>query len=658
MLTKTPLLFSLLLLHALTLAGQVRMPQIFTNNMVLQRDKPIAVWGWAAPGEQVEVGLEGNAKAVQSDAKGKWLVKLDAMPAGGPYSLTVKGRNELMFSNVLIGDVWICGGQSNMQWKVKQTGFQEIDTAFIRANRIRFFTVLTEMDYQPREDLKGIGWQELSRDNIEAFSAVAYHFGKSVNKDLNVPIGLISDNLGATAVETWMSNESLLQFPVFQEEMRPTVSTGKSFAELNADFERYKKKWYGRHYYRGPGVKERWYLPETDFSDWKAINLSGNTWEQEPDLKDFDGAVWVKTTFDFDAGKTQDSLNLQLSQIDDYDIAWVNGVKVGETFGAHNHRNYKVPVSVLKPKDNLLVVRVFDTGGIGGFTTSSFWGNPVLWGKWFYKKGSAIEAAKFPKPVVPDATPFSSPGVLFNANIAPLGRLAIKGAIWYQGESNAERAEEYRSLFPAMIRSWRKNWNDDQLPFIFVQLANYMEEAAEPKESTWAELREAQALALQLPNTAMATAIDLGEADDIHPKKKEEVGKRLALAALKMVYRKETDAQGPVFSKMEIKGREAMISYQPTAGGMHTTDKYGFVKGFQIAGADRQFHWALARIAGDKVVVFSDQVPAPVAVRYAWSDNPGDLNLFNKAGLPANPFRTDQWKGITDGKKFQAGPRF
>jgi sialate O-acetylesterase len=518
--------------------------------------------------------------------------------------------------------------------------------------------VLTEMDYQPRTDIRGIGWQELSWKNVEEFSAVAYQFGKKLTKDLDVPIGLISDNLGATSVETWMSNESLLQFPEFQAEMGPTVSTGKSFSQLTADFEQYKKKWYGRYYYTGLGMNEKWYLPETDFSDWKPINLAGNTWEQEADLKDFDGAVWVKTTFDFDKAAARDSFNLQLSQIDDYDIAWVNGVKVGETFGAHNHRNYKVPVSILKPKDNLLVVRVFDTGGIGGFTTSPFWGNPVLWGKWDYKKGSAIDSRKFPKPVVPDATPFSSPSVLFNANIAPLGNLAIKGAIWYQGESNAERAEEYRSLFPAMIQSWRTNWHDDNLPFIFVQLANYKKEAPQPAESDWAELREAQSMALKLPNTAMATAIDLGEADDIHPKKKEEVGKRLALAALKLVYNKDLDAQGPTFSKMEIKGNEAILDYTSISGGLYTTDKYGYVKGFQVAGQDQKFGWAMARIVGNRLVVTSDKVQAPVAVRYAWSDNPGELNLFNKAGLPALPFRTDQWKGITDGKKFQSGPRF
>ncbi len=455
-LTKFWLSLQMIVLVSLSASGQIKMPQIFQNNMVIQRDKPIAVWGWASPNEEVMVRLEANQKLIKADVQGKWLVKLDPLPAGGPHTLEIIGKNSIRFDNVLIGDVWLCGGQSNMQWKLKQTGFKETDSLLIKSNQIRLFTVLTEMDYQPRADIKGIGWQELSWKNIEEFSAVAYHFGKKLNRDLSVPIGLISDNLGATAIETWMSNESLLQFPAFQQEMMPTVSTGKGFSQLNADFEIYKKKWYGKYYYPGIEVDQKWYLPETNFADWKPINLSGNTWEKEEDLKDFDGAVWVKTSFDFDRTKIQDSLNLQLLQIDDYDIAWVNGVKIGETFGNHNHRNYKVPVSILKPEGNILVVRIFDIGGIGGFTTSPFWGNQVLWGKWFYKKGMKINSARFPKPIVPNATPFSSPGVLYNANIAPLSNWAIKGAIWYQGESNADKAEEYRSLFPAMISSWRK----------------------------------------------------------------------------------------------------------------------------------------------------------------------------------------------------------
>jgi sialate O-acetylesterase len=655
---KTLLYSPVLLLVSIMTMGQVSMPQIFQNNMVLQMDKPIPIWGWAPPGAEVIVKLGTDQKVVKADTKGKWLVKLNPMPAGGPHTLLINGSNSIRLKNILIGDVWICGGQSNMQWKLKQTEFKETDSLLIAANNIRLFTVLTEMDYQPRTDLKGIGWQELSWNNIEEFSAVAYHFGKKLNKDLAVPIGLISDNLGATAVETWMSNESLLQFPAFRNEMSPTVSTGKSFSQLNADFEEFKKKWYNKHYFRGEGVDQKWYSPETNFSDWKPITLAGNTWEHEADLKDFDGAVWVKTSFDFDKTKHKDSLLLQLLQIDDYDITWVNGIKVGETLGNHNHRNYKVPVSILKPTDNILVVRIFDTGGIGGFTTSPFWGNSILWGKWVYKKGLPIHAAKFPKPVMPNATPFSSPSVLYNANIAPLGNMAVKGVIWYQGESNADRAEEYRSLFPAMIGSWRKNWNDENLPFIFVQLANYMKEKQEPEESAWAELREAQAMALKLPKTAMASAIDIGEAGDIHPKNKEDVGKRLAVAALKMVYGKQINGQGPTYSRMKIQGNEVLLDFKNATGGIVTTDKYGYVKGFQIAGSDGKFVWASAKIRNNQVVVSADFIQEPVAVRYAWSDNPGELNLYNNEALPAIPFRTDDWKGVTQGKTFQSGPRF
>lgn len=647
-----------LLLTGTGAAGQIRMPHIFQDNMVLQRDKPVTVWGWAAPREKVTVTLAGNVQRSEADAQGKWKVSLSPLPAGGPYALHIKGSNHLQFTNVLIGDVWVCGGQSNMQWKIRQTDHRETDTSWVKANQVRLFTVHTEMDYQPRDDLKGTGWQELSFENIDEFSAVSFHFGKKLQKETGVPIGLISNNLGATSVETWMSNEALQEFPVFQKEMAPVLSTQKGFEELKADFETLRKTWYNEHYYKGIGIEEKWYLPETDFSAWKPIDLLGNTWESEPDLKDFDGAVWVKTTFDVDKSTLGDSLLLQLLQVDDYDITWINGVKVGETFGNHNHRNYQVPASLLKPQGNVLVVRIFDTGGIGGFTTSPFWMGPLLKGKWVYRKGLKINAAGFPAPVVPNATPFSSPGVLFNANIAPLRNMVIKGVIWYQGESNADRAREYQSLFPAMIRSWRRNWGDEHLPFLFVQLANYMKEQPLPSESTWAELREAQAMALKLPATAMASAIDLGEEGDIHPKNKKDVGNRLALAALESVYHTGVEGTGPVYQSMSIQDDKIIVTFRYMSGGIYTTDKYGYVRGFQIAGSDGKYYWAQAKISNDQVIVYADQVKEPVFVRYAWSDNPGELNLYNKAGLPALPFRTDHLKGITDGKEFQSGPRF
>lgn len=638
--------------------ADVQLPQIFQSNMVLQRDVPVNVWGWASPGEEVTVTLSMRTASVKAGKDGKWLVKLPALAAGGPYGMIVQGRNRIVLSDILVGEVWLCSGQSNMQWRVDQTGFEEKDTTFIQANQVRLFTVNIDTDYMPRDDVRSSGWKTLSKENVNAFSAVAYHFGKYLYQQLQVPVGLISDNLGATAVETWMSNEALMQFPQFGEILGPIVKEGKSFAALNADFEKIKADWSRKYYYKGIGIDQQWFRPETDLSDWKPIKASGNTWESEPDLKDHDGAVWFRTSFDLPDDFKQENFPIGLMQIDDYDIAWVNGVKIGETYGRHNHRNYSVPTNTLKKKGNVLVVRVFDTGGIGGFTTSPFWGNKIIWGDWLYKKGEAIDAAKFRKPMLPNATPFSSPAVLYNANIAPLTSFALKGFIWYQGESNVDRAEEYRTLFPALIRDWRKQWGMGDLPFLFVQLANHYEEQSQPAESNWAELREAQAMTLKLPNTGMASAIDIGEAADIHPKNKLDVGRRLGMAAMKTAYGEDIVSAGPSFRKMTIAGNRMTLEFDNVGGGLVTRDKYGYVRGFQVAGEDRKFYWAKASIEGDKVIVTSKEVAQPVAVRYAWSNNPGALDLYNKEGLPATPFRTDEWKGVTAGQVFREGPRF
>ncbi|HEY5747820.1 MAG TPA: sialate O-acetylesterase [Chryseolinea sp.] len=652
------ILFLVLLVAAPLCRAEVRLPKIFGNNMVLQRDLPLHFWGWASPGEEVKVVMGVRTVSVKGNSQGKWSCVLPAMPAGGPYEVVVNGTNRIELKNILIGDVWICGGQSNMQWRLDQTPYEEKDSVLLKRGNIRLFTVPFDMDYQPREDVKGNGWQTLSLQTIREFSAVGYHFGKYLYEHLDVPIGLVSDNLGATAAEAWMSNETLLQFPEFTSLIQPVVKHGKSFDALTADFEKNKAAWFKKYYYKSAGVKEQWFKPETNVADWKPINASGNTWENEPDLKDHDGEVWFRTTFDLPENYRDENFNIALSQIDDYDLTWVNGVKIGETYGKHNHRNYSVPTRTLKPKGNVLVVRVFDVGGIGGFTTSPFWGSKILLGNWLYKKGEAIDPAKFQKVEMPNATPFSSPGVLYNGSIAPLTSFPIKGVIWYQGESNADRAYEYRELFPALIRDWRKHWNQGDFPFLFVQLANYMDESKEPSESHWAELREAQTLTLSLPNTGMACAIDIGEAQDIHPKNKLDVGKRLGLAAMKVAYGKNVVASGPSFKSMRVNGDRLIVSYDNAGSGLLSKDKYGYLRGFQVAGADKKFHWAQARIVDGKVEVVCDQVRQPIAVRYSWDNNPGPLDLYNAEGLPAVPFRTDTFKGSTEGQVFVEGPRF
>lgn len=651
-----PLLIGIVLLFlSASAVADPKLPTIFSDNMVLQRDIPIEVWGWADPKEVIVVQLNARELKTTADRSGNWSVKFDPISAGGPYEMIVRGKKELRVRNLLFGDLWLCGGQSNMQWTVAQTGWTEIDTAFIKSGDVRLFTVHVGMDYMPQADLNGSGWLTLSPDNINAFSAVGYHFGKFLHREIGVPIGLISDNLGATSVETWMSNQKLAKFPQFASLIDPVIKKGKGFKELMADFEKTRAKWEKQYYLKGPGFDGQWYLPPTDVTDWKEIDASGNSWENEPALRDHDGAVWFRTTFDLPEDFSGAHFHLGLGQIDDYDIVWVNGKKVGETFGKHNHRNYQVPREILKETDNVLVVRVFDNGDIGGFTTHPFWGNDILRGKWSYRRGRAI-AKPIPEPFLPNVTPFSSPGVLFNANIAPLTRLAIKGVIWYQGESNADRAHEYRALFPALIDDWRKQFGNPELPFLFVQLANYGAESVEPGESNWAELREAQAMALSLPNTGMASAIDIGEAGDIHPRNKQEVGARLGKVALKVAYGNTNIALSPTFKSTAIDNRKALIEFD--SENLISRDKYGFVRGFQIAGADQKFYWARAYIRGKHVVVESDHVSDPVAVRYAWDNNPGQLDLFSKDGLPALPFRTDTWRGITEGKVFEDGPRF
>ncbi len=650
---RTLILISLVFLSSAA-GATVKLPALFQSRMVIQREKPVCLWGWADAKEKIRVDFKGESYFVETPESGQWKMEMPAQPAGGPYTLTVQGlNNTLVLEDVLIGDVWICGGQSNMQWTTAQTGYTETDSNLVANNMIRLLTVIPGMDYQPAEDIQTFGWQSLSAENIRHFSAVGYHFGKLVHQSEGVPVGLISNNLGATSAETWMSNETIAKFPQFREELKHGAFLNKSFRQLEDEFNRMKPDWEEQYLKNDKGIKEEWYRASTDYKKWSPITVAGNTWEEEDGLKDFDGVVWFQTSFDVDLSSVKDSFHLQLLQIDDFDRVWVNGVMIGETYGRHNHRNYKIPKSLLKETGNNLVVRVFDHGGIGGFTTASFWGNPILHGQWRYRKSLNLNEMNLAAlPVLPDTTPFSSPTVLFNANIAPIGLFKIKGIIWYQGESNADRAAEYAELFPELIKDWRKNWNDPDLPFYFVQLANYGEVNTDPNSvQAWAELREAQAGALSLKNTGMAVAIDLGEAGDIHPRRKEEVAYRLYLQALAKTYQQVQTADAPAPSKVIFR-RGAIIHFTENPAEAKT------IRGFQIAGEDRKFYWAEAQLRKGKVRVKSPHVKKPVAVRYAWSNNPGELALYFRNNLPLAPFRTDDWPLFTEGRTFSAGPRF
>jgi len=607
--------------------------------MVLQRDKEIRIWGWASKGETVTLSFNGQSLKSKADNEGNWSVLLKPMKYGGPYELKVAGKNVIQLRNILIGDVWICSGQSNMEWIIKNTNNAKKEIAESNYPQIRLFTVQKAMSFKPEKDVEG-EWQECNPETVGDFSAVAYFFGRKLHKDLNIPIGLINTSWGGTYVQAWISWDSMSKKPEFQKVDFKDLE--KSMAER-----RVKQDQYQQALKNDKGMVEKWYEPSSSVSGWKKIQLP-KLWEAT-EIGNADGIVWFKKEFDLPENFVGKKVLLSLGPIDDIDETWVNGKLVGTTSVWNVDRLYTLEAGVLKKGKNTMIIKVNDTGGGGGlygkdeqlFLEAEESKIPLA-GEWFYK--TAAVTTDFG---IIDAGPNSFPSQLYNAMIAPLIHYAIKGAIWYQGEANTWDAYNYRRLFPEMINDWRSKWGY-QFPFFWVQLANYMKSVATPSSSEWAELREAQSMTLSLAQTGQAVAIDIGEADDIHPRNKQDVGLRLALAAEKIAYGKDIVYAGPRFQSMKKEGNRLILNFTNTGGGLIAKDKYGYLKNFAIAGADRKFTWAKAWIDGDKVIVFNENISDPVAVRYAWADNPDDANLYNKEGLPASPFRTDHWKGVTE----------
>lgn len=494
----------LLLLFPCSVLADVSLPAIFSDNMVLQRQIAISVWGNADANEEITIELDTQRVTITADAGGTWQIHLGPMDAGGPYQLTVRGKNVITFNNVMVGEVWVCSGQSNMAWSVRRSQNAEEEIKAADYPNIRLFTVKRSATQRPTKDVEGM-WSVCDTSSVGNFSAVAYYFGRRLHKTLNMPIGLINTSWGGTPAEAWTSLPALQVIPEY-------APLGKRWAEHIAAYPEAQK------------------IFQTRIAVWRA-----NT----------------------------DSLR------------------------ALGQRRPRAPRGPNHPH---------------------------------------------------------RPSVLYNGMIAPLVPYGIRGAIWYQGESNAGRAYQYRALFPAMIQNWRSSWGQGAFPFFFVQLANFRQVKENPEESAWAELREAQLMALSLPNTDMAVAIDIGEADDIHPKNKQDVGLRLALGAEAMVYGMDQPHSGPIYRSMTVEEGKIRLRFDHAYGGLKA--KGNMLKGFAIAGQDSKFVWAEAKIDGDDVLVWSKDVQQPVAVRYAWADNP-ICNLYNGADLPASPFRTDDWRGIT-----------
>ena len=483
-------------------ATNVTVPTLFSSNMVVQQGIDVKIWGKADPGGKVNVTLANQKKTVYVQDDSSWSAILAPMEYGGPYQLVVKGEEELVFENVVVGEVWIASGQSNMQWNVGRSQNSEQEIAVVNFPNIRLFQHKRVMSWEPTKKVDCDGWQVCSPETIEDFSAVGYFFGRYLNQELDVPVGIIHTSWGGTPAESWTSSASLKTLPDYAPVIDEMENNPNYLAGLQAKY-------------------------DSSMAEWEKLQDSG--------------------------------------------------------------------------------------------------------------------LEKLPGKPMPPLNPYR-PTVLYNAMINPLIPYGIKGAIWYQGESNAPRAFQYRSLFQTMITDWRTNWGQGDFSFYFVQLANFKARKAVPADDDWAELREAQTLALELPNTGMAVIIDIGEADDIHPKNKQDVGKRLALNALKKDYGKDIVFSGPMYKSMQLDGNKIILTFDQIGSGL-VADGDELV-GFAIAGEDKNFTWATAKIEGETVVVSSPYVTQPVAVRYAWASNPL-CNLYNKECLPASPFRTDDWPGLT-----------
>ncbi|MGN7988918.1 sialate O-acetylesterase [Pedobacter sp. 22226] len=656
--SKSLFLLALLIFSFQFLQAKILLPSVFSNNMVLQQKTNVAIWGKATAGKAVKITVSWNKinYGAIADAIGNWKIKVGTPAYGGPYTITISDGELLELSNVLIGDVWICSGQSNMEMPLAGWGKinnYEKEIADAKFPNIRLLQAEHITSNVPLSDTKVTngGWQECSPKYIADFSSTAYFFAREVYEKTKIPIGLIHTSWGGTIAEAWTSAESLKKMTDFSAAVDKIQQAAKNSSTVSYDEK--VAGWVKMTTEKDSGYQAgqlKWAAAET--TNWKSMTLP-TLWE-EAALKNFDGIVWFSKKVNIPENWKTSGIKLNLGTIDDNDITYVNGVKVGETVGYNVGRTYTIPADLLKPGENIITVRVFDSGGGGGIygegknlnLTNSVGGLISLTGDWKYKVGLNFNNIG-PKPA--DESGPNRPTVLYNAMIHPFIQFSIKGAIWYQGESNADRAYQYRELFPVMIKDWRQKWGQGDFPFYFVQLANYMQVDNAPVESTWAELREAHQRTLALPNTGMATIIDIGDAKDIHPKNKQEVGRRLGLIALAKTYGQKNNYSGPVYQSAKVEGKQIRLTFSNTENGIKVADGAALT-GFAIAGADKKFHWAKASIQGNQIVVSSDQVANPVAVRYAWGNNPV-ANLLASDGLPASPFRTDTWQGITFGKK-------
>ena len=627
-------------------AEPLRLAKIFSDGLVVQRGAPIPVWGWAAPRTTVTVRFRGGIARAAADSAGRWRATLPASSAGGPYALTVEaGAERAIVHDVLVGDVWVASGQSNMEFSVSVASNAADAIASAHDSALRELKVPNSWAEHPASEIVAGSWAPADSQHVGAFSAVAYFFARDLRAAEHVPIGIVNVTWGGSAIETWLSAEA--------QGLGPEGAAG-ALARERAHLDSVNRSLRARFgsLDHDPGLVNgvaAWASPTLGDSGWTSIHVP-DLWEAQG-YAEVDGVAWYRTTVTLSAEEAGQDAALALGTIDDDDITWVNGVEVGRTNGWNVPRHYRVPASALRAGANVIAVRVRDGGGGGGIygVADSLHldigrVSHALAGSWRFRLGEIglqMDGQRLNK----------IPAITWNQMVHPLLPIAIKGVIWYQGESNADderEARAYRAQFQQLIRSWRREWNggkEPSFPFLWVQLPNYMHPDSTPIATggAWAIQRESMAAALALPKAGQAITIDVGEENDIHPTNKLDVGKRLALVARKVAYGEKVLASGPTYRSHGVRDGKVIVRFANVGRGLTSKGSSDSVGAFAVAGADRRFVWARARIEGDHVVVWSDSVPHPVAVRYAWANNPVGANLYSREGLPAAPFRTDAW---------------
>lgn len=634
------LLLSASLALSNTAAAKVKLPRLLSDGLILQRNAENKIWGWAKPGEKITVSIDGKSAGATADDNGDWSVQIPAFNAGGPYTISITGVNRLTINDVYFGDVWVASGQSNMQ-----TTLSRIEEMFpdLIANAndplIREFTVPREMNFKaPAKDYSDGQWEASVTDTIGDHSAVAYFFAKKLQASQGVPIGILGANFGGSPAECWISRDALKQYPEQYNEIE-NFDNDAYLASIKAADKKDNDAWFAALNDGDKGLQEKvkWYEDKYNDSGWQTLQLP-SLWEDQG-IEPMSGIVWFRKEITLPQGVADQPAFLRLGVIVDADTVYINGKKVGNTGYRYPPRRYDVAAGILKPGKNVLTLRVQVDNGEGEFVSEKPYYLEVgettidLTGPWKYKVANIIDPPK-PKRFIP----WNEPLGCYNAMLPPLFNMNITGVIWYQGESNTDRAKQYETLFPDLIKLWRKDWNQGDFPFLFVQLANYMTDPEEPADSEWAATRFAQFKTLsKVNNTAMAVITDVGEWNDLHPLNKKAVGERLAMAAEALAYG-NTDVvySGPLFKDVERRKNALIVRFDHVGSGLIA--KGGKLGGFAIAGEDGEYVWAEAEIKGDSVKVWSKQVNTPVSVRYAWANDPKTANLFNKEGLPASVF--------------------